>query len=61
MSTITLKNGNYAVINSVCYTFNKCVFTFTIYQKNGFWASNFTEYFTTGYYNSVNEYIESNF
>ena len=61
MEIMKLDNGKYAVINSARYTFNKCIFTFTIYQANGLWFQKYTEYYTIGYYNSVCEYITSNF
>ena len=58
---IELKNGNLAIVQSIRYVFNKCIFTFKIMQINGNWCSEHTESFTVGYYESVKEYIYQNY
>ena len=61
MTIITLKSENICLIKSVRYADNKCIFTFTIQQKDGNWLDCITESFTQGYYNSVEEYINVNY
>jgi len=61
MTNLTLTNGNIVSIESIRYAFNKCIFTFTIYQKDGFWKSEMVENFSIGYYDSVQDYILSNY
>jgi hypothetical protein len=61
MRNLTLTNGNIAVIESIRYTFNECIFTFAIVQKDGFWKSHHLENYTIGYYNSVEDYILNNY
>lgn len=57
---IVLKNGNIVIVNSIRYAYNKCIFIYTLYQKNGFWKHVEHDNFTVGYYNSVEEYINNN-
>lgn len=61
MKILILTNGNTAIIESIRYAFNKCIFTFSIFSAQGYWVENFTEYFSIGYYNSVEDYIQSNY
>ncbi len=61
MSNLTLTNGNIVSIKSIRYAYNKCIFTFTIYQKDGFWMSEMSENFTIGIYDSVKDYIINNY
>jgi hypothetical protein len=61
MTNLTLTNGNIAVIESTRYAFGKCIFTFQIVQKDGFWKSHHSESFSLDYYNSVEDYILSNY
>ena len=61
MSNLTLTNGNIVSIESIRYASNKCIFTFTIYQKDGFWKSEMSENFTIGIYDSIKDYIVNNY
>ena len=61
MTNLTLTNGNLVSVQSIRYAFNKCIFTFTIYQKDGYWKSEISEYFSLGYYDSVEDYILNNY
>jgi len=58
---ILLKNGNIVIVQSERYAYNKCLFTYTIYQKDGSWQHSEHDIFTMGYYQSVEEYINNNF
>ena len=60
-TNLILTNGNFARVKSIRYAFNKCIFTFTIYQKNGYWKSEMSENFSLGYYDSVKDYILNNY
>ena len=61
MKAIILSNGNYAKVNSKRYVYNKCIFSFTIYQKDRFWFESITESFSNGYYDSVENFIKTNY
>lgn len=61
MKTITLKNGNIAIINSIRYAHNKCIFTFCIYQKDGNWLHTDTSNYSIGYYETVEDYLITNY
>ena len=61
MKLITLKNGNIALINSIRYAHNKCIFTFSIYEKYGNWLSIDSSNYSIGYYESVEDYLMSNY
>lgn len=61
MTTMTLKNGNIVIINSLRYTYNKCIFSYTIFQKDGNWKHTDIDSYTIGYYESIEEYINNNF
>lgn len=61
MNTIILNNGNFVVVNSQRFCYNKCIFTFTIYQKDGHWKDEKKESFTIGYYNSIEDFILNNY
>lgn len=61
MEKLILKNGNIAQIDSIRFAYNKCIFEFTIYQKNGFWEEKISDSFSIGYYNSIQEFILNNY
>ena len=61
MENIILENGNIAVVKSVRYAFDKCIFSFIVLQPNGYWISEHSETFSLGYYNSVTDFILSNY
>jgi hypothetical protein len=61
MKKITLSNKNIVVINSLRYASNKCIFTYSIYQINGNWKYTFCDNFNMDYYESVEDYILSNY
>ena len=58
---IILSNGNYAKVNSKRYVYNKCIFSFTIYQKDGLWVEKIIETFSTDYYSSIKSFIKANY
>ncbi len=57
---IKLKNGNFVIVESIRYSYNRCIFTYTMYQKDGLWQHSEHDYFDITYYNSVEDYINSN-
>ena len=61
METIILSNGNYAKVNLKRYVYNKCIFSFTIYQKDGLWFDSITESFSNVYYDSIENFIKINY
>ena len=61
MTNLTLTNGNFVSVQSIRYAFNKCIFTFTIYQKDGYWITEMSESFSLEYYDSVEDYILNNY
>ena len=57
MEQIILKNGNIAVVTNVRWTWDRCLFTCILYDKNGFWNHQIQEEYHIGYYNSVKDYL----
>lgn len=57
---IELRNGNFVIVESIRYAYDKCIFTYSVYQKDGYWKQSEQDNFSIGYYDSVEEYIINN-
>jgi hypothetical protein len=59
MKTLVLNNGNLLSINSIRYAYDKCIFTYTIWQRSGYWKADLTDSYTMGYYDSVEDFLNN--
>ena len=60
MSRIQLDNGDIVIIKSIRYAYDKCIFSYTTYQKNGLWQYSGHDNFSIKYYHSVEDYVNNN-